>query len=226
MRGAMVCGRARPGPGVPWRAQKRLRATGWALAIPMYSREAWLGTRYSTLPVPPSITPPRVPPLPRAGAAVHTTTSTPAPARTALLRSTKEILGVNNAHVDLRCSAGGLTHEAAVPPGPPYASCCRYSLRCSPYLPILHILSISQYFSVFLRYLSVYSVFLSIPQYFSVIRPLGAQGGPAARSSCRKMRSSGDNVDAAGVSDVRQLVTVNPRPWDGAHLVTLCRFDE
>ena len=66
-------------------------------------RYSWVvgrvGTRYSTPPGIPTLYPTLVRTHPHAGAAVHTTTSTPDTAHMTLLDWPKEILGVDNAQV-------------------------------------------------------------------------------------------------------------------------------
>ena len=100
-RSPRVCGgawRALECPGVdaePW------LVGGWALAIPIYGyREGGEGsTRYTTLPGTHLLHQPRVHPLP--GTTDVPSTGTARQAVTALYRSTKEILGVDNAQLNI-----------------------------------------------------------------------------------------------------------------------------
>ena len=96
MRGAGVCGGACRALECPSGRRTALQVSGWALAIPILGPEAGPeadpGCWVVPLPwYPPSRTPGTH--LPHVHAVLHATSSA---VRTAVLRSTKEILGVGN----------------------------------------------------------------------------------------------------------------------------------
>ena len=156
------CAEGQQGPGVPGGHGK---PGIWHWLGPGNTNKAgWVGTRYSTLPVPTRYThpgtPSRYPPavLPADAHAVphlHT-------CGTAVLRSTKEILGVDNAHPSAGHTPGPQMAVSALPP--PYAIC----LWALPW----RLLNLKpQYISVYLsisQFISEYQEYLSISQYFSV----------------------------------------------------------
>ena len=153
---------------------------GWALAIPIMDPAGLVPVYY------PSRYPPGIPTRgthPACTTAPHGWTTSRVPSRHAhmtVLRDPEEILGVEYAQVywDTRGHA-----EAAVP------SRSRLTPQLSGPLPGAcsnaqpHILSISQYFSVFHGSEPEFIIFLSISQYFSVFTRTAMR--PAPRPSCR-----------------------------------------
>ena len=121
-------------------------------------------------------------------ARVHRSTGTLGHAHMTSFRRPKEILGVEYAQGTPRQPHAHLTQARSLPWSllcGPAVGCCRAFKRAAPQIP--HILSISQYFSVFLEISQYISVFLSISQYFSVFYVARLQGrgtrlGPAAGS--------------------------------------------
>ena len=94
------------GPGVPAVPEYHCSETGWALAIPIsgsWVHTGWVlgGTRYSTHPVPTGRTHLYQGPVHQPAA-----TGTQGHAHMTVLRSTKEILGVDNAHQHVRARPG------------------------------------------------------------------------------------------------------------------------
>ena len=153
--------------------------TGWALAIPMCGLDGyWVGGGVVPTQYPPGAIqgPYTRQPVP---ACLYTSDTRVLTATTRGLRSTKEILGVNNARVFRGTHVGCVGTAATLRP---------HALRPLPLRLLSAILSISQLFSVFLSILGAVSlsilgavslsilgavslrisVYLSYSQYFSV----------------------------------------------------------
>ena len=142
-----MCGRGHAGPWSAWRTQKRGPGARLGPGNTNVLLEGAGRVLYRVLP--PShhpVYPSPVPTWPAPHLSVRAMHRTGASAMTAVLWSTKEILGVEYAHHGSGHASGlCLALPATLRP-----AALRPLCACSS--PFYHILSISQYFSVFLRY--------------------------------------------------------------------------